>query len=102
MLAISAMTEWRWTRAYQVICAAILAASAIGACRSRGAGGGFNADTDSAAPESGAPEGGIDDSGKSLIGNQATLTSITLSPPAATIESLNGAAVSQAFTATAH
>jgi hypothetical protein len=95
------MTAWRpvRTRAHQGLCAA-LTACAIGACNGSG-GAGDESAGHRAAADGGAPDDATYDSGNSLIGT-AKLTSITLDPPAATIESLNGAAVSQAFKATAH
>jgi hypothetical protein len=90
------MTRWQRVRGLRGIYAAILAAAAITACSSGGGGG-----DDSGVGNPASPDGGTDDSGN-LVGSQANLTSITISPPAATIESLNGVAVSQTFAATAH
>ncbi|MGH7296599.1 MAG: hypothetical protein ACRELB_16795 [Polyangiaceae bacterium] len=80
----------------------LIAAGAAGAACGGGNSGGYTADAglpDSAGGDSGkltSPDGG------SLVGNTPNLLSITVSPPAAAIESLNGAAVTQAFVAQGH
>ncbi|HEY8038696.1 MAG TPA: hypothetical protein VIF15_02845 [Polyangiaceae bacterium] len=94
------MNAW-WTRGTQ-----LLGVVAIGVAASAGAacGGGGNGPSygDDAGQQAGDDAGVLtgDDSGN--FGNQPVVQSLTVDPPTAAIESLNGVAVTQAFTATAH
>ena len=98
------MTTW-WTRGVQLVGAVALVGAAMsGAACGGGASGGD-------APDAGTgPKGTVDggDAGNltgdagSLLGNTANLTSITVDPPTASIESLNGVTVKQAFKVTGH
>jgi hypothetical protein len=98
------MTTW-WTRGVQLVGAVALVGAAMsGAACGGGASGGD-------APDAGTgPKGTVDggDAGNltgdagSLLGNTANLTSITVDPATASVESLNGVAVKQAFKVTGH
>ncbi|HEX3346084.1 MAG TPA: hypothetical protein VHS09_15985, partial [Polyangiaceae bacterium] len=97
------MTTW-WTRGVQLLGAVVLAGSAMTgvAC---GGGGSAGKGDDTPGVDAGKPSGdagNLTSDGGSLLGNSANLTSITVDPPTASIESLNGAAATQAFEVTGH
>ncbi len=98
------MTTW-WTRGVQLAGAVALVGAAMsGAACGSGASGGMASEADAGAKGTvdGGDAGNLTGDAGSLLGNNANLTSITVDPPTASIESLNGAAVKQAFKVTGH
>ena len=97
------MSTW-WTRGVQWLGAvALVGTAATGVACGGGSGGGAAGDSpDAGAPKSGSGSdaGHLTGDGGSLIGNGGTIKSIAISPPTATIASINGAAATQAFTLT--
>jgi len=95
-----------WTRAVQGAgtMALMLACAAVAACGSGSGGDTFTAGEDGGPPsaEAGKESGSLTGPDGGLLGNAPNLLSITVDPPTASIESLNGAAVTQAFTVTGH
>ena len=93
------MTSWCTRRGAHLFGVVVVAVAALGAA----CGGGHSSGSAGDQPPGGG-DGGIasdaGDSGSLLGGN--TLQSITISPPMATITSVNGAPVTQPFTATGH
>jgi hypothetical protein len=96
------MSTW-WTRGIQLLGAVVLvtAAAAGAGCGGGGASPDYG-DGGGASPDAGADVGKLtgDDSGS--FGNGPNLLSISINPASAAIESLDGAAVTQAFTVTGH
>jgi len=99
------MSAW-FSRGMHLLAAVFLVAAGSGAaaCGS-GDSNSYNAsgDDDSGVGTDGGADGGSltgDDGG--LIGNMGNLQSITVDPPSASVESMDGKAVSQAFKCTAH
>ena len=98
------MTTW-WTRGVQLVGAVALVGAAMsGAACGGGASGGDapDAGTGPKGTGDGGDAGNLTGDSGSLLGNTANLTSITVDPPTASIESLNGVAVKQAFKVTGH
>ena len=90
------MNTW-WTRGVQLLGAmTLVAAATAGAACGGGGGGAPGADAGPAQP--GTDGGGLLGDGGGLLGNGPNLTAITVVPATASIESLDGAAVTQAFT----
>jgi hypothetical protein len=97
------MTTW-WTRGVQLLGGVALVGAAVsGAACGGGGSGGATPDVD-AGPKTtvGSDAGNLAGDAGSLLGNTANLTSITVDPPTASIESLNGVAAKQVFTVTGH
>jgi hypothetical protein len=96
------MTTW-WTRGTNLVAGVVLVAvgTAGAACGGGHGGDATSPDAGPAATASG-DAGQLVGEGGNLLGNGPALQSITIDPPTATIESLNNAAVTQAFTVTGH
>jgi len=96
-----------WTRAVQGAgtMALLLACAAGAACGSSSGGNTFEVGEDAGSTT---PEGGKGEAGSltgpdgGLLGNAPNLLSISFNPPTASIESMNGAAVTQTFSVTGH
>ena len=96
------MTTW-WTRGVELVGAVALVTAAMsGAACGGGSSGGASPDAGAGPQASGGDAGNVTGDAGNLLGSQATLTSITVDPPTASVESLNGVAVTQAFTVTGH
>ncbi|HEY3816138.1 MAG TPA: hypothetical protein VGL81_03150 [Polyangiaceae bacterium] len=96
------MTTW-WTRAVHLLGAVALVGSAMTGAACGGGGGSAGDSPDAgAAQKTGSDAGNLSGDAASLLGNSPTLTAITVDPPTATIESLNGVTATQAFTVTGH
>ena len=96
--------SFRWNRGMQLLGAvAVLGAAVTGAaCGGGHDGGGYSADAGSAdTGGSGGDAGNLTKDGGSF-GNTPNLLTISVTPATAAIESLNGAPVTQAFTAVGH
>jgi hypothetical protein len=97
------MSSW-WTRGVQWLGAVALVGTAATGVACGGGSGGAGDSPDAGAPKgaAGSDAGNFGGDAGSLLGNSSTLQSITVAPPTATIESLNGVTVTQAFTVTGH
>ena len=96
------MTTW-WTRGVELVGAVVLAGAAMtGAACGGGAGGKASPDAGAGPVATTGDAGSLTGDAGNLLGSTATLTSITVDPPTASVESLNGVAVTQAFTVTGH
>jgi hypothetical protein len=79
--------------------ALVSAGVASAAC---GGGNGYDGDAGGPVADAGSDVGTLTGDGGSLLGNGPNLLSISVDPSTASIESLNGAAVTQAFSVTGH
>ena len=98
----SPMSRW-WTRGVQWLGAvALVGTAATGVACGGGSSAGDSPDAGRPKSAAGADAGSLTGDAGNLLGNSSTLQSITVDPPTASIESLNGVAVTQAFTVTGH
>jgi hypothetical protein len=92
----------RWTRGVQLLGAVVLVGAAVSGAACGGGSGGASPGVDAGSPATGSDAGNLTGDAGNLLGNTANLTSITVDPPTASVESLDGVAVKQAFTVTGH
>ncbi len=95
--------SFRWNRGMQLLGAvAVLGAAVTGAACGGGSGNGGGYSADAGPVSSGGDAGNLTKDGGTLLGNSPNLLTISVTPATAAIESLNGAPVTQAFTAQGH